>query len=168
VTQPGFRTHTVTLVTTLMDARRYSAKALALLYCRRWAMELWLRDIKTTLGREMLRTKTSSRVQAEVAMFLLGYNLLRAVMHDAAQSTHAALSRVSFTSTLVRVRLWCARPDALRAWLMDYPLLLHDLARDVNPHRPGRVEPRVIKRRPKPFPRMQQPRRVLRDALLRV
>jgi hypothetical protein len=154
VTPPGFRTHTVTLVTTLLDARRYSAKALALLYCRRWAMELWLRDIKTTLGMEMLRTKAPSRVQAEVAMFLLGYNLLRAVRHDAAQSTHVALSRLSFTSTLVR--LWCARPDALRTWLMDYPLLLHDLARDVNPHRPGRVEPRVIKRRPKPFPRMQQ------------
>src|SRR5215468_12320663 len=119
---------------------------------------------------EMLRTKTPSRVQAEVAMFLLGYNLIRAVMHDAVQLTHAALSRLSFTSTLVRVRLWCARctrPAALRTWLMDYPRLLHDLARDVNPHRPGRVEPRVIKRRPKPFPRMQQPRRVLRAALLR-
>jgi hypothetical protein len=170
VTQPGFRTHTVTLVTTLMDARRYAAQALALLDCRRWAMELWLRDIKTTLGMEILRTKTPSRVQAEVAMFLLGDNLIRAVMHDAAQLTHAVLSRLSFTSTLVRVRLWCARcarPGALRIWLMDYPRLLHALARDVNPHRPGRVEPRVIKRRPKPFPRMQQPRRVLRAALLR-
>src|SRR5215470_18142823 len=101
---------------------------------------------------EMLRTKTPSRVQAAMAMFLLGYNLLRAVMHDAAQNTHTALSRLSFTSTLVRVRLWCARPDALRTWLMDYPLLLHDLARDVNPHRPGRVEPRVISAGRKRFP----------------
>jgi len=168
VTQPGFRTHTVPLVTTVMDARRYAAKALALLDCRRWAMERWLRDFKTTLGMERLRTKTPARVQAEVAMCLLGYHRLRAVRHAAAQSTHAAPSRLSFTSTLVRVRLWCARPDALRTWLMDSPLLLHDLARDVTPHRPGRVEPRVIKRRPKPFPRMQQPRRVLRAALLRV
>src|SRR5262252_1324014 len=119
---------------------------------------------------EMLRTKTPSRVQAAMDMFMLGYNLLRAVMHDAAQLTHAALSRLSFTSTLVRVRLWCARyarPAALCTWLMDSPLLLHALARDVNPHRPGRVEPWVIQRRPKPFPRMQQPRRVLQAALLR-
>jgi Transposase DDE domain len=171
VTQPGLRTHTVTLVTTLMEARRSSAKALALLYCRRWAMERWLRDSKTTLGRAMLRTKTPSRVQAEVAMCLWGYTLIRAVRHDAAQLTHAALSRVRFSSTWVRVRLWCARcarPETLRTWLMDYPLLWHNLARDVNPHRPGRVEPRVITRRPKPFPRMQQPRRILRDALLRL
>jgi DDE family transposase len=142
---------------------------LATLYCKRWTMELWLRDLKTTMGMEMLRTKTPSRVQAEVAMFLLGYNLIRAVMHDAAQTTRVALSRLSFTSALVRVRLWCARctrPAALREWLVGYPPLLHDLARDSNPDRPGRVEPRVIKRRPKPFPRMQQPRRVLREALL--
>jgi hypothetical protein len=102
-------------------------------------------------------------------MFLLGYNLIRAVMHDAAQAPRVALSRLSFTSALVRVRLWCARcprPDALLEWLVGYKPLLHDLARDMNPHRPGRVEPRVIKRRPKPFPRMQQPRQVLRDALL--
>jgi hypothetical protein len=67
------------------------------------------------------------------------------------------------------MRLWCARgprPNALLEWLVGYTPLLHDLARDMNPHRPGRVEPRVIKRRPKPFPRMQQPRQVLRDALL--
>jgi len=86
VTQPGFRTHTVPLVTTVMDARRYAAKALALLDCRRWAMERWLRDFKTTLGMERLRTKTPARVQAEVAMCLLGYHRLRAVRHAAARA----------------------------------------------------------------------------------
>src|SRR5262245_18738591 len=97
--------------------------------------ELWLRDIKTTLGMERLRTKTPSRVQAEMAMFLFSYNLIRAVMHNAAHLTHASLSRLSLPS--------------------------------MNPHRPGRVETRGIQRRPKPFPRMQQPRRVLQAALLR-
>jgi hypothetical protein len=169
LTRRGFRTKAVTLVTTLFDAKQYPAEALATLYLKRWDMELWLRDIKTTMGMEMLRTKIPSRIQAEVAMFLLGYNLIRTVMYDAAQATRVALSRLSFTSALVRVRLWCARcprPDALLEWLVGYKPLLHDLARDMNPHRPGRVEPRVIKRRPKPFPRMQQPRQVLRDALL--
>ena len=132
-------------------------------------MELWLRHIKTTLGMEMLRTKTPTRVAAELAMYLVGYNLIRTVMLDAAQEAQVPLPRVSFKSALVRVRLWCARLchiPAVNLCLGDYIRLLDDLARDLNPDRPGRVEPRVVKRRPKPFPWLQQPRRVLREALL--
>src|ERR687893_647148 len=68
VTQPGCRTQAVTLVTTLLDAKRYPAWALAELYFRRWRMELWLRDIKITMAMDMLRTKTPVRVRAELAM----------------------------------------------------------------------------------------------------
>ena len=142
---------------------------MAELYLQRWDMELWLRHIKTTLGMEMLRTKTPTRVAAELAMFLVGYNLIRTVMLDAAQEAQVPLPRVSFKSALVRVRLWCARlchTLAVNLCLGDYIRLLDDLARDLNPDRPGRVEPRVVKRRPKPFPWLQQPQRVLREALL--
>jgi len=170
VARPGFRTKTITLATTLVDARCYPPEALAALYLQRWDMELWLRHIKTTLGMEMLRTKTPWRVEAELAMFLVGYNLIRTVMQDAAQEANVPLPRVSFKSALVRVRLWCVRlshTTALGIWLAGYVRLLDDLARDLNPDRPGRVEPRVVKRRPKPFPWLQQPRRVLREALLK-
>jgi hypothetical protein len=169
VTRPGFRTKTIILATTLLDATCYPREALAELYLRRWDMELWLRHIKTTLGMEMLRTKTPARVEAELAMFLVGYNLIRTVMLDAAHEAQVPLPRVSFTSALVRVRLWCARlshTTAVGIWLGGYIRLLDDLARDLNPDRPGRVEPRVVKRRPKPFPWLQQPRRMLREALL--
>ena len=169
VTRPGFRTKTIILATTLLDATCYPCAALADLYLQRWDMELWLRHIKTTLGMEMLRTKTPTRVAAELAMCLGGYNLIRTVMLDAAQEAQVPLPRVSFKSALVRVRLWCARlchTTAVNLCLGDYIRLLDDLARDLNPDRPGRVEPRVVKRRPKPFPWLQQPRRVLREALL--
>jgi Transposase DDE domain len=168
VTQPGFRTKTVTLVTTLLDAEAYPASALAELYFKRWRMELWLRDIKTTMDMEMLRTKTPGRVRAELAMFLLGYNLIRTVMLDASQMTEAALDQLSFKSALVRVRLWYARVRhgmEMVGWLLGYKPMLDDLARDLNPHRPERYEPRVVKRRPKPFPLMTQPRQRLRDKL---
>jgi hypothetical protein len=167
ITQPGFRTKSVTLVTTLLDAEAYPAEALAELYLKRWRMELWLGDIKTTLDMDMLRTKTPAR--AELAMFLVGYNLIRTVMLDAAEMTKGRLEQLSFKSALVRLRLWCARLGRGRevvAWLLGYKPMLDDLARDLNPHRPGRYEPRVVKRRPKPFPRMMQPRRVLREKLL--
>jgi DDE family transposase len=169
VAQPGFRTQSVTLVTTLLDAKVYPARALAELYLKRWRMELWLRDIKVTMDMDMLRTKTPDRVRAELAMFLIGYNLIRTVMFDASKMSEARLEQLSFKSALVRFGLWCARIGhgiRLVAWLLGYPAMLRDLGRDLNPDRPGRYEPRVVKRRPKPFPRMQQPRQVLRDKFL--
>jgi hypothetical protein len=169
VTQPGFRTQSVTLVTTLVDVKAYPAWALAELYFKRWRMELWLRDIKITMGMEMLRTKTPAPVRAELAMFLVAYNLIRTVLFDASQVSEARLEQLSFKSAWMRFGLWCARLGhgiQLVAWLLGYAGMLSDLARDLNPDRPGRYEPRVVKRRPKPFPRMQQPRRVLREKLL--
>ena len=171
VTQPGFRTQSVTLVTTLLDAKAYPALALAELYFKRWRMELWLRDIKITMGMEMLRTKTPARVRAELAMFLVGYNLIRTVLFDAAKVSEARLEQLSFKSALVRFGLWCARlghGTRLVAWLLGYSAMLSNVARDRNPDRLGRYKPRVVKRRPKKFPRMQQPREVLRQKLLTV
>ena len=170
VTQPGFRTQSVTLVTTLWDAESYPAEALAELYLRRWRMELWLRDIKITMDMDMLRTKTPARVRAELAMFLVGYNLMRTVMFDTCKVSEVRLEQLSFKSALMRFGLWCAglrRSTRIMAWLLGYQAMLSDLARDLNPDRPGRYEPRVVKRRPKPFARMQQPRQVLREQLLR-
>ena len=170
VTQPGFRTQSVTLVTTLLDAESYPAAALAELYLRSWRMELWLRDIKITMDMDMLRTKTPARVRAELAMFLVGYNLIRTVMFDTFKVSEVRLEQLSFKSALMRFGLWCAglrRSTRIMAWLLGYQAMLSDLARDFNPDRPGRYEPRVVKRRPKPFARMQQPRRVLREQLLR-
>jgi Transposase DDE domain len=169
VTPPGFRTKSVTLVTTLLDAKTYPAWALAKLYLKRWRMELWLRDIKITMDMDMLRTKTPARVRAELAMFLVGYNLIRTVLFDASKVSEARLEQLSFKSALVRFGLWCARLGhgiQVVAWLREYTGILSDLARDLNPERPGRYEPRVVKRRPKKFPRMQQPRQVLRKKLL--
>jgi hypothetical protein len=170
MTQPGFRTQAVTLVTTLLDAQSYPAEALAELYLRRWRMELWLRDIKITMAMDMLRTKTPARVRAELAMFLVGYNLIRSVMFDAAKMSEVRFEQLSFKSALIRFGLWCAglrRSTRIRVWLLEYQAMLSDLARDLNPARPGRYEPRVVKRRPKPFPRMQQPRQVWREQLVR-
>lgn len=170
VTQPGFRTQSVTLVTTLLDAESYPAEALAELYLRRWRMELWLRDIKITMDMDMLRTKTPARVRAELAMFLVGYNLIRTVMFDTCKVSKVRLEQLSFKSALMRFGLWCAglrRSTRIMAWLLGYQAMLSDLARDLNLDRPGRYEPRVVKRRPKPFARMQQPRQVLREQLLR-
>jgi hypothetical protein len=149
---PGVRTRKVTLVTTLLDPRRYPAKELARLYGLRWGVEVNLRHLKQTMGMDVLRCTTVEGVLKELALFAVVYNLVRRVMTAAAQRQRVAVDRISFI-------------DAWR-WLQEAEPMttLPDLV--VNPARPGRCEPRVRKRRPKLFPVMKKPRAQLRKALL--
>lgn len=149
---PGRRTRRVTLVTTLRDPRRYPARALAGLYGRRWQAETDLRHLKQTLGMDVLRCKTVFGVLKELTAFAIVYNLVRRVMREAGRRQAVEPGRISFIDALRWLRH--ARPgEALPALR-------------VNPDRPGRVEPRVRKRRPKEFPVMKRPRAELRQALL--
>ncbi len=153
VGRPGFRTRTVTLVTTLLDAEVYPLEALAKLYGARWGVELNLRHLKTTMKMDILKCKTVEGVLKELTVYAIVYNLVRLVMTEAARRQGVEVERISFV-------------DALR-WLAqakpgdELPELV------VNPERPGRYEPRVRKRRPKQYPLMKKPRSVLRKALLK-
>jgi Transposase DDE domain len=153
VRRPGRRVRDVTLVTTLLDARRYPAAALARLYERRWQVEGDLRHLKQTLGLDVLRCKTVPGVVKELLVFVTVYNLVRRVMREAARRQRVSPHRVSFVDALRWLR--GARPGE------PPPRLV------VNPHRPDRVEPRVRKRRPKQYPLMTRPRHVLREEILR-
>jgi hypothetical protein len=151
VSVPGRRTRVVTLVTTLLDGRRYAAAELARLYGLRWQVETDLRHLKETLGLAVLRCTTVEGVLKELTLFVLIYNLVRRVMCEAAQRQDVPPHRISFI-------------DAWR-WLRnagpgdELPELV------VNPARPGRCEPRVRKRRPKQYSLMRRPRDVLRKEL---
>ena len=152
VGRPGFRTRTVTLVTTLSDAVLYPPEALAGLYGVRWRVELNLRHLKTTMKMDVLKCKTVEGVLKELTVYAIVYNLVRVVMLEAARRQGVDVERISFV-------------DAMR-WLVEakpgdeLPELV------VNPERPGRYEPRVRKRRPKQYPLMTKPRSVLRKGLL--
>ena len=152
VERPGFRTHEVTLVTTLLDQERYDAKALAELYCQRWEVETHLRELKETMGLDVLKCKTVDGVTKELTAFALAYNLVRAVMREAARDQDEPVSRISFVDALRWLATW--REGEERPHLI------------VNPHRPWRFDPRVIKRRPKNYPWMSKPRSEFRKALL--
>lgn len=152
IRQPGCRTATVTIVTTLLDPERYPAKAIAELYRRRWGIETNLRHLKTTMKMEVLHCHTVEGVLKELAMFALVYNLVRLVMLEAARRQKVLVERISFVDALRWLRT--AQPGT------PLPKLV------VLPHRPNRHEPRVVKRRPKPYPRMTKPRDQLRKALL--
>ena len=155
---PGFRTRQVILVTTLLDPLKYSAADLGALYLRRWEMELSLRHLKTTLQMEHLSCKNPDHVERELRMHLLMHNLVRRLMLESSRRAGGVpLSRISFAGALAVARrygeaLLQARSGHKRIELVDE--LYRVLADDLLPERPGRREPRAVKRRPKPFPRL--------------
>lgn len=161
-TIPGFRTKSVTLVTTLLDAEKYPADELAALYLRRWRLELCFRDLKTTMGMEQLRGQSPAMVHKESLAFLIAHNLIRTVMADAAGIHDVPLERISFKGSVDAVRHFSAARAQARSRKQRRRLedeLLWGLARDRVPDRPGRCEPRAVKRRPKPYPLLTSPRR---------
>jgi len=170
VEEKGFRTRTVTLVTTLLDAEKYPPSALAALYRRRWQVELSFRQIKIALGMEHLAVRTPAMIQRSLTMHLLAYQLMRALMQEAAQTWDVPLERISFVGSVDAVRpfgeaLLRARTKRARTALMAE--LLRVLAADAVPERPGRNEPRLLKRRPKRFGRLERPRQWYRQRLAR-
>ena len=158
---PGFRTTQVILVTTLLDSASYPPAALSQLYYRRWAMELTLRNLKTTLQMDMLSCKTPAMLERELRLHILVHNLVRRLMLEAARRHRVALERISFAGALAAARRYSealaqARSQRRRRQLLDD--LLRVLASDLVPERPGRREPRAVKRRPKPYPRLMNRR----------
>jgi len=160
----------ITLVTTLLDAKLYPAEQLIGLYARRWRLELCLRDLKTTLGMELLRCKTPAMAEKELLIYLLAHNLVRYLMAEAVARYQADLERLSFKGTVDALRQYSAviaraRSRKIREALWDDLLL--NLVRDLVPDRPGRLEPRSLKRRPKNFGWLTKPRRHFKESFHR-
>jgi len=169
VNRPGFRSKTILVATTLLDPLAYPAHRIAALYRDRWLIELRFRDIKTTMGMDVLRGKSADIVRKEIYMHLLAYNLIRCLMRQAAAKHNCPLHRLNFAGTVDRL-------NTLEPYLQLfegtdraeqlYQLLLSWIANDLLPHRPGRIEPRAVKRRPKEYDLLNRPRSQMRRNLL--
>jgi hypothetical protein len=161
VATKGFRTREVTLATTLLDADIYTPEALAELYFLRWDVELDFRHLKITMQMDVLRCKKPAMVRKEIWAHLLAYNLIRSMMWQAAKHGPARPRRLSVKGTLQHVLSFRESPShGARG-----DLLLQLVGRQIVPHRPGRVEPRVRKRRPKNYSLMTHPRSELKAKL---
>lgn len=112
VTAPGLRAKTFYLVTTLTDATRYSADELADLYYQRWDVELFFRDIKTTIGMDVLRCRTPALVEKEILMHFIAYNAVRLLMLEAANESNESPRRISFKSSIQALRQWAPQFSA--------------------------------------------------------
>lgn len=166
----GFRSRRILVVTTLLSPEQYPLEKIAALYRDRWTAELRIREVKTTLQMEILHGQSEDVVRKEIYMHFLAYNLIRALMWQAAQEHGRPLHRLSFAGTMQRLQviapylcLFAGTPKATRL----YKLLLSWIARDLVPNRPNRLEPRALKRRPKPYKLLTQPRNEMQKVLLR-
>ncbi len=162
----GFRSQEIFLVTTLLDPKKYPASELGALYRRRWEMELTLRNIKTTLQMDQLSCKNPNNIERELRMHFLMHNLVRRLMLEAARQRNVSLSRVSFAGALSAARRYAeamlqATTKRLRRELFEE--MIRILAEDKVPFRPGRREPRAVKRRPKPYPLLNKHRKIFNE-----
>jgi hypothetical protein len=155
---PGFRTQVVIVVTTLTDAETYHHDALASLYRQRWQAELHLRSLKTIMQMDHLRCKEPHRVRNELRMHLVAYNLIREVIAEAARCAGTEPWHLSFKGAMQTLNHFLPQLSSATStddWIAG---LLQAIATHDVGNRPGRVEPRVRKRRPKPYPLMTKPR----------
>ena len=159
----------LTLVTTLLDAREVDKLELADLYGKRWQIELDFRSIKTVMQMEILRCKSPEMIRKEIAAHLLAYNLVRTVMAQAADLAHVMPRQLSFKATLQVLNAFeenlrfCPRGRTI----IRHAIVLGSIGQAILPVRPDRVEPRAVKRRPKPRTLLTEPRYALRERLRR-
>jgi Transposase DDE domain len=147
------------LVTTML--RKVSKRELNVLYQRRWNIELDFRNIKTTLGLEVLSCKTPQMSEKEVWVYMLAYNLIRLLMAHAALQAGVSPRQLSFKHTAQIWMEWTVR-GLVGAETPHDEILFRTIAQLRVGNRPGRIEPRARKRRPKSYQWMKVPRKKAR------
>lgn len=164
VEQPGFRTRTVTVATTLLDPVKFSKEDLGQLYRARWNAELDLRSLKQTLQMDILRCKTPELVRKEIWTHILAYNLIRTIMAQAAVKHGIEPRSISFKGTIQTLEAFqpliareAQHSAAVRTTI--YHQLLDAIVVNRVADRPDRIEPRLRKRRPKHYGFLRKPRR---------
>ena len=167
VTVPGRRVETLTVITTLTDPQKYSRQDIADLYGFRWNAELDIRQIKQTLHLDHVRCKTPEMVRRELWVTLLAYNLIRKVIATAAAVHQKQPRQLGFTracQSLLASWMLLATGACREVHALYTTTLAHIAANEVA-NRPGRIEPRVLKRRRHRYLLMKRPRAQLQAEL---
>ena len=166
VTANGFRTRKVILATTLLDAKKYPAQALANLYSQRWEIEVDFRHLKITMQMDVMRGHSPDVVEKEFWAHILAYNLLRSLMWDAGERYGESALKLSLKGAIQHLFPYWS-PIRRKRTAIEYGNLLALISAERLQIRPGRIEPRVRKRRPKNYTLMGKPRNELKKELLK-
>lgn len=156
------------LATTLLDNVTYDWLSIVNIYATRWDIELRLRDVKTTMKMEALNVQTPAMARKTMAMAVLGYNLVKAISQEACIQTSKPIESTSFKEMLDWINsgssLFIAAATKSKKYLVTlYESFIEIASTKLLNRRPGRWEVRRIKKRPKPFPRLQKTRQEYRE-----
>lgn len=167
VPHPGFRVTTFYLITTLLDPKAYPSSELADLYFQRWDVELFFRDITTTMRMDILRCTTPDMVRKEILMHLIVYNGIRCLMGEAAKEQDVKVRRIRCKGSVQALRQWEPHLNQATLSRQDRQQVIRCLYESIAgkrvPERPGRSEPRAVKRRPKPYQLLTAPRHEMQE-----
>lgn len=157
-----FEVNGITYITTLKDALMYPKKELHALYKRRWDAELHIRSIKTHLGMDKLSAHTPSGVRKEIAIHLLAYNIIRELMVDGCLRGDALPTQISFKATVQLFNQFNPHFSSVSKNKKQalYAQMLALIVKNQVGKRPGRVEPRAIRKRAQRFPTLKNDRKL--------
>jgi hypothetical protein len=160
ITVREFKVNGKIYVTTLLEYKKYHKKELAKIYELRWQLEINLKSIKETMNMDMLSCKTPEMVKKEIGIHFLAYNFIRIIMAEACDRHNAIPNEVSFKGTVQLLNRFM--PHFINSNNKQnktmYAELLKYIVKNKIGNRPGRIEPRRVKRRPKPFDILNRPR----------
>ena len=167
LTQRGHRDEELVVTTTLLDPVAWPATQIATPYLRRWRVEMNYDDLKTSQELAVLRCQSPDMILRELLMHAIAYNLIRRLMLESSLLLGTPIERQSFKGTVDTLRAWretlaasghaSQREDVLLDMLLLWAL-------DQLPHRPGRHQPRAVKRRPKPYQLLTRHRRLFTES----
>lgn len=164
---PGFRTRSFYIITTLLDAEKYPADQIAQLYLKRWNVELNFRDIKTIMGMDILSCRTPEMIKKELLMFFIAYNCIRSMMEQAIKNERLSSREVSFKGSIQALQSWEPHMNKETMTIGNRMRLIKDLYSVISSSvimlRPGRKEPRCVKRRPKNYQFLTAPRNTFKE-----
>ena len=148
-----------------MCPKEVPKKELAALYQSRWHVELDIRNIKATLGMDVLSCKSPEMVVKEIWVYLLAYNLIRLLMAQSAHLFDLLPRQLSFKHCL---QLWVATLGKLDLLEGDELIeLFYLMSQQKVGNRAGRIEPRAVKQRSKPYPLLTKPRVAARAEVMK-
>lgn len=166
VEQPGFRVQEFYIITTLLDADENPAASVADLYFQRWDVELFFRDIKTTMKMDILRCLSPGMIRKEICMHFIVYNCIRRLMLEAAEEADIPVRLISFKGSLQALRSWEPHLNQANLSKAERFRIISDLYDAITNSpikpRPDRSEPRAVKRRPKPYQLLTAPRKEMK------
>jgi hypothetical protein len=147
----------VWFVTSLLDAERYPADEIVGLYGERWRVETLFRQVKIELSADVLRSLSALGVRKEVASRLIALNIVRIIMLESAIEHGVDPVRISFVHAVRAILAFAPAMATQPVWKLPqiYKAMLTEIASHLVPDRPGRLEPRAVRRETKHYPRLK-------------